>query len=131
AVRWLSGLGLKYRLMYERQAYERPDGTYLFWGGLHVGNVGGGEGLIEDHTAVAAKLGTEVRYGARATDLITEGDAVVGVTYVTEDGQTHEVRAESVILAAGGFESSAELRAKHLGEGWEHAVVRGTPYNVG
>ena len=32
-LRWLNGLGLKYRLMYERQAYERPDGTYLFWGG--------------------------------------------------------------------------------------------------
>lgn len=35
--------------MYERQAYLQADGTYLFWGGLHVGNVGGGEGLIEDH----------------------------------------------------------------------------------
>lgn len=113
AVRWLSGLGLKYRLMYERQAYERPDGTYLFWGGLHVGNVGGGVGLIEDHTAVAAKLGTEVRYGAHVVDLLTEGDAVVGVRYESEDGSPHEVRAESVILAAGGFESSAALRARH------------------
>jgi tricarballylate dehydrogenase len=35
ALRWLHGLGLKYRLMYERQAYKEPDGTYLFWGGLH------------------------------------------------------------------------------------------------
>ena len=46
-----TSLGLKYRLMYERQAYERADGTYLFWGGLHVGNMGGGEGLMADHTA--------------------------------------------------------------------------------
>ena len=36
-LRWLNSLGLKYRLMYERQAYERADGSYLFWGGLHVG----------------------------------------------------------------------------------------------
>ncbi len=42
-LRWLNSLGLKYRLMYERQAYERPDGSYLFWGGLHVGNVGDGK----------------------------------------------------------------------------------------
>lgn len=131
AVRWLSSLGLKYRLMYERQAYERADGTFLFWGGLHVGNVGGGEGLIADHTAVAAKLGTEVRYGARATDLLTEGEAVCGVRYESADGTSHEVRAESVILAAGGFESSAELRETHLGAGWANAKVRGTPYNVG
>lgn len=131
AVRWLSGLGLKYRLMYERQAYERPDGSYLFWGGLHVGNVDGGEGLIADHTAVAEKLGTTVRYGARATRLITEADAVVGVVYEAADGSEHEVRAESVILAAGGFEASAEMREQHLGAGWAAAKVRGTPYNVG
>lgn len=36
-VEWLASLGLKYRLMYERQAYERPDGSYLFWGGLPSG----------------------------------------------------------------------------------------------
>ncbi|HEY0002812.1 MAG TPA: hypothetical protein VGB74_20330, partial [Actinoplanes sp.] len=76
AVRWLHGLGLRYRLMYERQAYERADGSYVFWGGLHVGNVGGGEGLIADHTAVAAGLGVEIRYGARATDLMTDGGRV-------------------------------------------------------
>src|SRR3954470_3145881 len=67
-LRWLHGLGLRYRLMYERQAYARPDGSYLFWGGLHVGNVGGGEGLIADHRKVAAGLGVEVRYATAATD---------------------------------------------------------------
>jgi tricarballylate dehydrogenase len=55
-VRWLHGLGLKYRLMYERQAYERADGSFLFWGGLHVGNVDGGEGLIRDHIKVSERL---------------------------------------------------------------------------
>lgn len=131
AVRWLHGLGLKYRLMYERQAYERPDGSYLFWGGLHVGNVGGGEGLMADHTAVAGKLGEEVRYGVRARAIVMEGDRAVGVRYDDERGDSHEVRAESVVLAAGGFESNAELRREHLGVGWENAKVRGTPYNLG
>uniref|UniRef100_UPI002810A0A0 FAD-dependent tricarballylate dehydrogenase TcuA n=1 Tax=Microbacterium sp. TaxID=51671 RepID=UPI002810A0A0 len=130
AVRWLHGLGLKYRLMYERQAYARPDGTYLFWGGLHVGNVGGGVGLIDDHTAVAERMGTEVRYGARATSLIVEDGAVTGVRY-DADGATRELRAESVVLAAGGFESNPELREQHLGPGWANAKVRGTPYNTG
>lgn len=127
---WLHSLGLKYRLMYERQAYEREDGGFLFWGGLHVGNVGGGEGLIADHTCVAKELGTDIRYGHRARRLIVEDGKVVGVV-AEVDGQEVELRAESVIMTAGGFEASPELRAKYMGEAWKNAKVRGTPYNVG
>lgn len=131
-LRWLTRLGLRYRLMYERQAYERPDGSFLFWGGLHVGNVGGGEGLIADHTRIADELGTDVRYGIEVRDLLVSDDGrVIGVCAVDPAGELVEFRAESVILAAGGFEASPELRRKHLGEGWQHAVVRGTPYNTG
>ena len=53
-VRWLHGLGMRYRLLYERQTYEAADGRLVFFGGLHVGNVDGGVGLIADHTAIAA-----------------------------------------------------------------------------
>lgn len=130
AVRWLHGLGLRYRLMYERQAYQRPDGSYLFWGGLHVGNVNGGEGLIADHTAVAQRLGIAVHYGTHVTDLIVEGGRAVGVRFEGDLG-AGEARGESVVIAAGGFESNPEWREKHLGTGWAQAVVRGTPYNTG
>lgn len=130
-VRWLHSLGLRFRLMYERQAYERPDGSHLFWGGLHIGNTGGGEGMIADHTTAAARLGVDVRYGMNAQTLLTEDDTVVGVVAETPEGVRVEFRAESVVLAAGGFEANPELRRKHLGEGWQHAVVRGTPYNTG
>lgn len=129
-LRWLKSLGLRYRLMYERQAYERPDGSFLFWGGLHVGNVGGGEGLIADHTRVAREHGVDLRYGHRATELITEGGRVIGVRADTQDGPV-EILAESVVLTAGGFESNPEMRREYLGEGWENAKVRGTPYNQG
>lgn len=131
AVRWLNGLGLKYRLMYERQAYAREDGSYLFWGGLHIGNVGGGEGLIADHTKVAKRLGTEVRYGIHVTGLMLAKGKVIGVRATDDGGNEHEFFAESVIIASGGFESSPELRREHLGAGWENAKVRGTPYNDG
>ncbi|VXC12082.1 Tricarballylate dehydrogenase [Arthrobacter sp. 9AX] len=129
-LRWLNSLGLKYRLMYERQAFERPDGSYLFWGGLHVGNVGGGEGLMEDHTRVAAELGIDVRYSHAAKGLIVEDGRVVGIVTDSPSGEL-SLRAESVILTAGGFESDPQLRREHLGEGWENAKVRGTPNNTG
>jgi tricarballylate dehydrogenase len=129
-LRWLNSLGLKYRLMYERQAFERPDGSFLFWGGLHVGNVGGGEGLIEDHTRVATELGIDVRYGHAAKSLIVEEGRVVGVVTDSPLGEL-SLRAESVILTAGGFEADPQLRREYLGEGWENAKVRGTPNNTG
>jgi len=35
------------------------------------------------------------------------------------------------VLACGGFEANAEMRARYLGPGWELAKVRGIPYNTG
>ncbi|WAJ32631.1 FAD-dependent oxidoreductase [Arthrobacter sp. FX8] len=129
-LRWLQGMGLKYRLMYERQAYRTQDGGYLFWGGLHVGNVGGGKGLMADHRAAAERMGVEVIYDCAATGLVQEDGRVCGVRY-RSSSEEGELRAESVILASGGFEASPELRRRHLGEGWQNAKVRGTPGNTG
>ncbi|MEU6137652.1 FAD-dependent tricarballylate dehydrogenase TcuA [Nocardioides sp. NPDC047086] len=133
-MRWLKQHGLSFRLMYERQAYiaeTGPDaGRHVFWGGLAIGSTGGGKGLIEQHEAAAAKAGVEVRYGCAATGLVVEDGRVVGVRY-EQDGTTAELQADSVILAAGGFEANAELRRRHLGEGWQRAKVRGTPLNTG
>jgi len=129
-VGWLHGLGLRYRLLYERQAYERDDGRFLFFGGLHIGNVDGGRGLMADHERVAARLGVEVRHEVAATELIVEDGRVVGVAGLTPSGPA-QWRAESVVLAAGGFEADPARRRQHLGDGWEHARVRGTPHNNG
>lgn len=129
-VRWLHGLGLRYRLMYERQSYERADGTFVFWGGLHVGNVNGGIGLIEDHTRAATDAGVDIRYEHAVTGLVRDGDRVIGVRVDAPDG-AREIHADTVVLAAGGFESDAGLRQRFLGDGWQNAKVRGTPYNTG
>ncbi len=130
ALRWLRGLGARYRLMYERQAYERPDGTFLFWGGLHVGNTGGGVGLIDDLVRIATGLGVELRYEHSVEELIVDGGVVVGVRGTSPHGAFEE-QADSVILGAGGFEAHPDKRREHLGEGWENAKVRGTPFNRG
>ncbi len=66
-MRWLHGHGLRFRLMYERQAYTNDRGDYVFWGGLHIGSTGGGKGLIEQHEQAARTAGVEVRYGCGAT----------------------------------------------------------------
>ncbi|MGC5615492.1 FAD-dependent tricarballylate dehydrogenase TcuA [Georgenia sp. Z1491] len=131
-LQWLKDShGARYRLMYERQAYERDGGGYLFWGGLHVGNVGGGVGLIRDHQAAAERAGIDVRYGHRVTELVSGDGAVRGVVAETADGGRVEITAESVVIASGGFEANPEMREKHLGQGWGGAKLRGTPHNTG
>ncbi|OHV18897.1 tricarballylate dehydrogenase [Parafrankia soli] len=126
AVRWLHELGLRFRLMYERQAHENADGTFVFWGGTHVCNVDAGPGLMSDHERVASRLGVEMRYGCPVTGLMTNGGSVVGVR-----AGDQEFPAESVVIASGGFEANAQWRQRYLGDGWQHAKVRGTPYNTG
>ncbi|MBT0770013.1 FAD-dependent tricarballylate dehydrogenase TcuA [Kineosporia sp. J2-2] len=125
-VGWLHALGMRFRLMYERQAHQGADGKYLFWGQSHVCTVDGGPGLMADHERIASRLGVEVHHGCPVTKLITDGDAVVGVR-----SGDREFRAESVVIAGGGFEANTEWRRRYLGEGWQHAKVRGTPYNTG
>ncbi len=130
-LRWLHGLGLRFRLMYERQAYPGPDGGHVFWGGLAVGSVDGGKGLVAQHTEAARAGGVEMRYGRACTDLVHDGDRVAGVRWRDADGSNGTTHAESVVLAAGGFEADAAMRKEHLGSEWARAKVRGTPLNTG
>jgi tricarballylate dehydrogenase len=130
ATRWLHGKGIRWHLMYDRQSFE-VDGKRRFWGGLVLGTVGGGKGLVEQHTAAASRDGIEVRYERAVIGLLRDDSgAVVGVVCDGPDGR-EEVEAGAVVLAGGGFESDARMRAEHLGPRWEAAKVRGTPYNTG
>ncbi|MCI2418543.1 FAD-dependent tricarballylate dehydrogenase TcuA [Saccharopolyspora sp. K220] len=126
-VRWLAGKGIRWRLLYERQAYL-SGGKWVFSGGLFVGTVDGGKGLIARHTEAALREGVEIRYGAEVTELHLSDR---GVTYRDAAGAEHRIQAGAVVLSAGGFEADPKRRAKHLGEGWDRALVRGTPTNTG
>jgi tricarballylate dehydrogenase len=129
-VEWLAALGVRWRLMYERQSYER-DGRWEFWGGLAIGTVGGGKGLMARHVEAAQRAGIRIAHGVAVHSLVRPDEAVEGVGYRTADGREGVVRAGAVVLAAGGFEASAELRERHLGPGWGRARVRGTDQNTG
>jgi tricarballylate dehydrogenase len=129
-VRWMAGKGVQWRLMYERQAY-RTEGRWRFWGGLYLGTVDGGKGLYRDHLAAARAAGVDVRFDAAVTALHRGDDGPRGVSYGDGAGVSHRVAADAVVLAAGGFEADAGRRARHLGEEWGAAFVRGCPTNTG
>lgn len=145
-VEWLAARGIRWTLMYHRQAYE-VDGYYRFWGGLALGVVDGGKGLWEQHMNAAQRAGVDVRFARQVTGLrcadthisdIAQGEPaaglagglVTGVDVLGPDGP-ERYDAPAVILAAGGFQANAALRAQHLGEAWTQARVRGTPCNTG
>jgi tricarballylate dehydrogenase len=126
---WMQSKGVRFVPIYGRQSFKVGD-KMKFWGGVTVESWGGGPGLVDQETAIANKLGVEVRYQARAVSLIYDGHAVSGVT-LKSGNKSDEARARSVILASGGFESNAEWRTRYLGPGWELAKVRGTRFNTG
>jgi len=123
--------GQRWVLMYGRQAYE-VDGKLRFWGGMITEAVGGGEGLSEGLFDAAERAGIEVRYGTKASALLTDEHTghVTGVRVQTTE-RIEPLEAGAVVLAAGGFEANVEMRTRYLGAGWEFAKVRGTRHNTG
>jgi tricarballylate dehydrogenase len=125
-LRWLVEQGLRLEPIYERQSFL-SDGRHRFWGGLVLAARGEGEGLVGALRSIAAARGVALRLGARAESLESAAGAVRGVRLASGE----RVAARSVVLACGGFEADAALRARHLGAEWGAAVVRGTPLNRG
>ena len=124
-LRWMRQHGVRFLPLYGRQSFE-IDGKRRFWGGLTVEAWGGGQGLIDQLTQIATNLGVEIHYESRITD-IERGNTGFELSINAKTNQFFD----SVVLACGGFESSAEMRARYLGPNWDLAKVRGTKFNTG
>jgi precorrin 3B synthase CobZ len=131
-VKWLKELGIRFQLSFNRQAYRVND-RWKFWGGLCLKTQDGGKGLIADHIAAAKRHGIDIQYSTAATEILTDEKTgmVTGVAVEKNGEEKNVVRCKAVIMAAGGFEANEQMRREHLGEGWQNAHVRGTPYNTG
>ena len=126
---WMKSKGIRFLPIWGRQAFE-IDGKFKFWGGLTVETWGGGPGLVDGLIRAGKKAGIRIVYGARAMSLLTDDTGVVGAR-VRSGGVTREIHANSVVLAAGGFEANHAWRARYLGPGWDLARVRGSRFNTG
>lgn len=126
---WMRSKGVRFQPSYGRQAFKVA-GKYKFWGGLAVEAWGGGPGLVELEHKAARREGVDLRYETSAQSLVERDGRVVGVV-ARRGGRRVEVAAKAVVLACGGFESNAEMRARYLGPTWDLAKVRGTRFNTG
>jgi tricarballylate dehydrogenase len=104
-------------------------------GTLHLGRtnaffLGGGKALMNSYYAAAGRAGIDVRYDADVVGLDITGGTVRAVAVRAGD-RTETIRANAVVLAAGGFESNIEWLRDAWGPAADNFIVRGTPYNRG
>ncbi len=92
---------------------------------------GGGAGLQKRNFEILERNGATFHYETAATELIQDARGrVTGVRALTPEGYI-TFHAKAVVLACGGFEANAEMRARYLGPGWDTVRVRGVPFNTG
>ena len=92
-----------------------------------TGGVGGGLDQLMQWRAIATKMGVGLRYESRVAALLGNDRRVEGVR-VSDPNEEYEIRANSVILCAGGFQASAEKRARYLGANADLMKVRGSKH---
>ncbi len=104
-------------------------------GALHLSRtnaffLGGGKALVNAYYQTARALGIEIAYEAEVRNLTIRDGRFTSAT-VVQGGATQEVRAKTVIAAAGGFESNLAWLKEAWGDVADNFLVRGTPYNQG
>jgi tricarballylate dehydrogenase len=92
--------------------------------------LGGGKALMNSYYAAAERAGVRVAYDADVVGLEFEDTRCRSVT-VRLGGQTRQVRARAVVLAAGGFEANIEWLREAWGDAADNFIIRGTPHNTG
>jgi len=92
--------------------------------------LGGGRAMLNALYLTAEKLGVEIVYDAQVTDLDI-ADGMFLSAAVKHGGVVQDVRAGTLVAAAGGFEANIEWLKEYWGEAAENFLIRGTPYNCG
>jgi tricarballylate dehydrogenase len=126
---WMRHHGVRFDPLLGSQAFQ-VGSKFKFWGGLAVQTSGGGPGLVGALSHRASENDVRLEYETRARELVVESGKVSGVV-AERAGEASTISCDAVVIASGGFEASASMRAQYLGENWDLARVRGTPYNVG
>src|SRR5258705_8279919 len=93
--------------------------------------LGGGRAMLNALYLTAEALGVDVLYDAEVVDLrIQHGMFLSAELKRPVNGKT-EVRASTLVAAAGGFEANIEWLKEYWGEAADNFLIRGTPYNRG
>ncbi|HUQ53611.1 MAG TPA: FAD-dependent tricarballylate dehydrogenase TcuA [Gammaproteobacteria bacterium] len=120
-VPWMTGLGARFQSSLRGTLQLARTNAFF---------LGGGTALMNSYYAAAERLGVDVRYDAEVVELAL-GDGSFHSATVRSGGATTALRAQAVVLAAGGFEANLEWLERAWGPAARNFLIRGTPYNTG
>ncbi len=121
SVEWLQNHGVQ---------FQPPLGGTLHLGRTNAFFMGGGKALMNSLYREAERLGIQVHYNAKVTDIEFE-NSEFKCAVVEEGADQKRFYAKSLVAAAGGFEANLEWLKEAWGEVADNFIVRGTPYNKG
>jgi len=127
-VLWMAGVGIEWQ--WTSLWSVESGGKRRFNPGSILEVKNKGLGLMDYLFAACERAGIHLLHEAEMLDFLQDGGGVRGVRLRTPGGLT-DIESGAVVLGSGGFEASAEMRARYLGPNWEKVKVRGTRHNTG
>ena len=126
AVHWMKKIGVQW----EMEKTIKVDDKLYFEPGINIHPIGGGLGMLKQLRDIALKQGVEVRYESKVRAVHGNERRVEGVQVSTSSGE-YDLGGKAIICCSGGFQASAEMRARYLGPNADLARVRGSKHNTG
>ena len=126
AVDWMRKLGIRWA----PDTYLEIEGRLRFEPGIPLQVEGGGKGQLVQWHDIARRLEIEVRYESPVVGLIGSPHRIDGERVAGPAGQ-YVLEGGGIVLCAGGFQASPEMRARYLGTGADLMKVRGSRHDTG
>jgi tricarballylate dehydrogenase len=127
AIHWMRDVGIKWEPLKE---HAKVDGKLYYERGIAIHVAGGGVGQLTQWRNIAEKLGIEIRFDSPVSAILGDMRRIEGVRVLGPDG-AYEIKAKAVIACAGGFQASAEMRARYLVGNTDAMKVRGSKHDTG
>ena len=104
-------------------------------GTLHLGRtnawfLGGGKAMMNSLFRSAERMGVNVRYEAEVVGLDIRGGHFHSASAIVAE-KTVTIRAKSVVVAAGGFQSNLAWLRQAWGPAADNFLIRGAPFDTG
>jgi tricarballylate dehydrogenase len=127
AVHWMKDVGIRWELLKE---HAKVGNKRYFERGIAIHVAGGGPGQLEQWRGIAAAKSIDIRFSSAVAAIHGNMHRVERVRVCTPR-EDYDLQARAVIACAGGFQASAEMRARYLTGNADLVKVRGSKHDTG